>query len=139
MRTCLILFRKLASASVCITICGFVSQFVGLRTLHWSVTVVSLGLTILMIFIRAWIRRGLAYSTDYMELDEGFEVAQIATLMDDHCREVSTHRIPHLTLPKRLGENEGSVKRWFIPTRLVTAMLSSVPGTQHLAIKGELV
>jgi hypothetical protein len=39
---------------------GFICQFVGLRALHWSATIIQLGATLLMTAIRSWIRRGLA-------------------------------------------------------------------------------
>ena len=39
---------------------GFICQFVGLRALHWSATVIQLGITLLMTCIRAWIRRGIS-------------------------------------------------------------------------------
>jgi hypothetical protein len=39
---------------------GFICQFVGLRALHWSATIIQLGATLLMTGIRSWVRRGLA-------------------------------------------------------------------------------
>ncbi|KAF2429237.1 hypothetical protein EJ08DRAFT_718487, partial [Tothia fuscella] len=42
------------------TLLGFFFQFVGLRALHWSATILLLGVTMIMTAIRAFIRRGLA-------------------------------------------------------------------------------
>ncbi|EFQ90151.1 hypothetical protein PTT_13321 [Pyrenophora teres f. teres 0-1] len=46
--------------AVVICLLGFVGQFVGLRALHWSATVVQLGVTLIMTATRAWIRRGIS-------------------------------------------------------------------------------
>jgi hypothetical protein len=41
------------------TVFGFVCQFIGLRALHWFATLAVLSVTILMVGVRAWVRRGL--------------------------------------------------------------------------------
>ena len=48
---------------------GFICQFVGLRALHWSATMMQLGITLLMTCIRAWIRRGVSSQPITFQLD----------------------------------------------------------------------
>lgn len=42
------------------SVLGYIAQFVGLRSLHWSATIFQLGVTLILTSIRAWVRRGLA-------------------------------------------------------------------------------
>ncbi|KAK3994476.1 hypothetical protein QBC44DRAFT_236238, partial [Cladorrhinum sp. PSN332] len=49
----------LATLSTGLAIPGFVIQFVGLRALHWSASVIQLGITFVMTAVRAWVRRGI--------------------------------------------------------------------------------
>ncbi|KAF3799879.1 hypothetical protein GCG54_00010072 [Colletotrichum gloeosporioides] len=53
-------YGSLTLFAVSTAISGYIVQFIGLRALHWSATVVMLAVTLLMTIIRAWIRRGLA-------------------------------------------------------------------------------
>lgn len=48
-----------ATLGAIISIIGFVLQFIGLRSLHWSASVAQLGAIGIMTVVRAWIRRGL--------------------------------------------------------------------------------
>ncbi|KAK3986210.1 hypothetical protein QBC44DRAFT_248750, partial [Cladorrhinum sp. PSN332] len=43
-----------------LTMTGFVIQFIGLRNLHWSASIMQLGITLTMTVIRAYVRRGLS-------------------------------------------------------------------------------
>jgi hypothetical protein len=66
---------------------GFICQFVGLRALHWSATIMQLGATLLITAIRSWIRRGLAdkyrcyslpFNLDHISMAVGFRcIAQM--------------------------------------------------------------
>ena len=52
--------KSMVIIAVILCFVGFICQFVGLRALHWSATVIQLGITLLMTCIRAWIRRGIS-------------------------------------------------------------------------------
>jgi len=52
--------KSIVIIAVSLCFVGFICQFVGLRALHWSATVIQLGITLLMTCIRAWIRRGIS-------------------------------------------------------------------------------
>lgn len=55
-------------AAVTLCFSGFICQFIGLRALHWSATVIQLGVTLLMTCIRSWIRRGISRQPIYFRL-----------------------------------------------------------------------
>ncbi|KAJ3534758.1 hypothetical protein NM208_g7414 [Fusarium decemcellulare] len=63
-----------ALIGVIISLCGFIVQFVGLRAMHWSVSVAQLGAILTMAALRALVRRGLAMPPDDKLLDPGFEL-----------------------------------------------------------------
>jgi hypothetical protein len=65
----------LAAASSLISVVGFIIQFVGLRALHWSATIIQLGITIIMTGIRTWARRGLASDPETDLILDGHEIA----------------------------------------------------------------
>ncbi|RYO88649.1 hypothetical protein DL763_005923 [Monosporascus cannonballus] len=71
-------FSKLAAISTFVTLAGFIVQFVGLRALHWSATILLLGITLIMTGIRSWVRRGLAVAPDTEPLLDGHEIAWLA-------------------------------------------------------------
>ncbi|RYP70138.1 hypothetical protein DL771_005650 [Monosporascus sp. 5C6A] len=68
-------YSSFAAVASLVTVAGFIVQFVGLRALHWSATIIQLGVTLIMTAIRAWSRRGLASSPDVRNLPEGHELA----------------------------------------------------------------
>ncbi|CUS14875.1 unnamed protein product, partial [Tuber aestivum] len=53
-------FQNLTIAGSFISIVGFVTQFVGIRALHWSAPVTQLGVTLAMTAARTWIRRNMS-------------------------------------------------------------------------------
>ncbi|KAF4997521.1 hypothetical protein FDECE_12051 [Fusarium decemcellulare] len=63
-----------AFVGVVISLCGFIVQFVGLRGMHWSVSVAQLGAILTMAALRALVRRGLAMPPEDKLLDPGFEL-----------------------------------------------------------------
>ncbi|RYP67006.1 hypothetical protein DL770_008705 [Monosporascus sp. CRB-9-2] len=71
-------YSSFAAVASLVTVAGFIVQFVGLRALHWSATIIQLGVTLIMTAIRAWSRRGLASSPDVRNLPEGHELAWLA-------------------------------------------------------------
>ncbi|KAF5973492.1 ankyrin repeat protein [Fusarium bulbicola] len=58
---------------------GYVIQFVGLRDMHWSVSIVQLGAVVAMTAARAAIRRGLATSPSVQSLFQNFELEWLAS------------------------------------------------------------
>ena len=53
-------YNVVATLGTLVSVVGFIVQFVGLRTLHWSTAIMQLGATLIMTALRAWIRRGLS-------------------------------------------------------------------------------
>ncbi|CAF3624587.1 unnamed protein product [Fusarium graminearum] len=62
-----------------ITLCGFVIHFVGLRGMHWSASIAQLGAILVMVCVKAWVRRGLAKSPEREPLPSGFELDLFTT------------------------------------------------------------
>ena len=69
-------FLQLVTMSgTAVALCGFVLQFIGLRGMHWSASVAQLGAVLVMVVVKAWVRRGLARSAAASEiLPSGFEL-----------------------------------------------------------------
>lgn len=68
-------------AAVLLSFGGFMLQFIGLRGMHWTVSVAQLGATLLMTALRAFVRRGLAEQPHTHKLPEGHEIDWLATRM----------------------------------------------------------
>ncbi|KAF1950249.1 hypothetical protein CC80DRAFT_520047 [Byssothecium circinans] len=64
-------------------LCGFIVQFIGLRGMHWSVSVAQLGAVLVMASVRALVRRGLAKPPQCRHLPSGFELEWFATTLGD--------------------------------------------------------
>ncbi|KAF2199544.1 hypothetical protein GQ43DRAFT_112995 [Delitschia confertaspora ATCC 74209] len=64
-----------------LTVAGFICQFVGLRGLHWSATILQLGVTLIMTAARSWVRRGLAVNPPCIELTPGNELIWASILL----------------------------------------------------------
>jgi hypothetical protein len=62
-----------------ISLSGFVVQFVGLRSMHWSATVAQLGVTIAMTILRAIVRRDLVTTPTARKLSPSIELDWLAT------------------------------------------------------------
>ena len=60
-------------------LCGFILQFIGLRGMNWSATVIQMGAIIVMTALRALVRRGLANKPFAQPLPMGFELDWLAT------------------------------------------------------------
>lgn len=67
-----------AVVGTAISLSGFVTQFIGLRAIHWSISVSQLGATIFMAIVRAWVRRGLAKPSHAVLLESGHELDWLA-------------------------------------------------------------
>ncbi|KAF9761301.1 hypothetical protein IL306_003869, partial [Fusarium sp. DS 682] len=66
-----------------LSISGYVVQFVGLRGMHWSVSIVQLGAVVFMTAARAAIRRGLANPPQAQSLLQDFELEWLACTVAD--------------------------------------------------------
>ncbi|KAK4122032.1 hypothetical protein N657DRAFT_682498 [Parathielavia appendiculata] len=75
-----------AVAGTIISICGFIVQFVGLRGMHWSVSIAQLGATVVMTILRAWVRRNLAKNPGSQPLLSGYEIDWLAMTLGGDCR-----------------------------------------------------
>lgn len=57
-----------------IALTGFILQFIGLRGMHWSASTAQLGAVLVMVFLKAWVRRGLATPPQALALSPGYEL-----------------------------------------------------------------
>ena len=78
-RTFLRLRETVVVLATTTSIGGFIIQFTGLRSMHWSATIAQLLATVVMVAIRAWIRRDLASTQLAYKVPEGFEMEWLAT------------------------------------------------------------
>ncbi|KAK2743236.1 hypothetical protein FQN57_004925 [Myotisia sp. PD_48] len=73
----ILILKTIFGSIICIS--GFIIQFVGLRAMHWSVSVAQLGSVLIMTTLRAWVRRGLTTkSLGSTELPPGTELEYFA-------------------------------------------------------------
>lgn len=63
--------------------CGFIVQFIGLRAMHWSVSVTQLGAIIIMTVLRAAVRRNIARNPRSQPLLSGHEMDWLAMTLGD--------------------------------------------------------
>lgn len=68
-------YNVVAALGTLISVAGFIVQFVGLRALHWSATIMQLGATLIMTAVRAWIRRGLSKEPITTPVPSGHELS----------------------------------------------------------------
>jgi len=71
-----------------ISLCGFVTQFVGLRGMHWSASIAQLIAIATMVALRAWVRRDLAKLPNSLPLVPGHEIDWLATTLVGDSTEV---------------------------------------------------
>ncbi|CAJ0552315.1 Ff.00g062940.m01.CDS01 [Fusarium sp. VM40] len=64
-----------------ISLCGFIVQFIGLRGMHWSASIAQLLAVLIMMALRALVRRGLAKPPQCIKLTSGFELDWFATTL----------------------------------------------------------
>ncbi|KAK2771117.1 ankyrin repeat protein [Colletotrichum kahawae] len=82
-----------ATLWVFVTLSGYIVQFVGLRALHWSATIVQLGVTIIMTCIRALARMSLASDPETSTLSlTGHEIAWLTSLVKFEGEKVSAQK-----------------------------------------------
>lgn len=67
-----------------ISVVGFIVQFVGLRGVHWSISIFQLGAVLVMTLVRVYIRRVHARPPLFLPLPPGFELDWFAmSLLED--------------------------------------------------------
>ncbi|KAG5660338.1 hypothetical protein KAF25_002944 [Fusarium avenaceum] len=64
-----------------ISLYGFIVQFIGLRGMHWSASIAQLLAVLIMMALRALVRRGLAKPPECIKLTSGFELDWFATTL----------------------------------------------------------
>lgn len=65
-------FKALLGTIICLS--GFIVQFVGLRSMHWSASVTQLAAVLTMAILRTWVRRGFTDPLDTQDLTSGHEL-----------------------------------------------------------------
>jgi hypothetical protein len=71
-------YRLPTLIAVSLAVAGYICQFVGLRAVHWSISIISLGGTLFMTAVRSLARRGLAHEAPYLMLEKGREASSFA-------------------------------------------------------------
>lgn len=61
------------------SIFGFIIQFIGLRSMHWSASIAQLAATVIMILIRALVRLRIANRAPTQRIPDGHELDWLAT------------------------------------------------------------
>ncbi|KAG8673766.1 hypothetical protein FPOAC2_07237 [Fusarium poae] len=112
-----------------ITLCGFVLQFVGLRGMHWSASIAQLGAVLVMVGVKAWVRRGLATSPACEPLPSGFELDWFTrTLGETNTEAWGGHNRGDSSIGAKLASNtESPSNKW----NVVTGGRSSLEGFEQ--------
>lgn len=83
-KPCTVLKDELwTTIGVLISITGFIAQFLGLRTMHWSAALAQFGATFIMAGVRAWVRRAPSAPPYAIELFPNHELDWLATRASD--------------------------------------------------------
>ncbi|RPA81608.1 hypothetical protein BJ508DRAFT_209014, partial [Ascobolus immersus RN42] len=72
-------FQAITTFGAITSIGGFVIQFTGLRSMHYAATLSQLIVTVIMVVIRAWLRRGLSARPLAYKIPQGYEMDWLAT------------------------------------------------------------
>ncbi|KAG0133680.1 hypothetical protein HOY82DRAFT_255446 [Tuber indicum] len=71
-------FQNLTIVGSFISLVGFVTQFVGIRALHWSASIAQLVVTLAMTAVRTWIRRNMSARPGAKILPTDYEIDWLA-------------------------------------------------------------
>lgn len=74
MDECAAMLASKATFGMSVGLVGFIVQFVGLRGVHWSVSIAQLGAVLLVTSLRLYVRRGHARPPRSESLTSGFEL-----------------------------------------------------------------
>jgi ankyrin repeat protein len=94
-----VLFEILSATGSIISTAGFVVQFIGLRGLNWVVSIAQLAATLIMVALRAWVRRGLSDRPHNQKLPPGHEMDWLATRLPKHYEKLWQMQMPVSTKP----------------------------------------
>jgi hypothetical protein len=94
--------RKYVIASVLAALIGFGVQFVGIRALHFSVSLIQFGLTVFMTILRLVARRGLSLRTRTLGVVDSLELASLCLALQ--------HGKQHL--PRESGRLAQRIEAW---------------------------
>ncbi|EFY87105.1 ankyrin 2,3/unc44 [Metarhizium acridum CQMa 102] len=64
-----------------VSLLGFIVQFVGLRKMNWAASVAQLAAVLIMVGVRAWIRRGISKPLVHRELAPDSELEWLALVL----------------------------------------------------------
>ncbi|RPA80192.1 ankyrin [Ascobolus immersus RN42] len=118
-------------AATSLSISGFILQFIGLRNLNWTVSIVQLGITAIMTAVRAALRRNLVLSeVNAKELPEGQEIESVAAHLG-HCapgRLAVGHSSSPLGLGRHCDNHAGTSKELHGFSRARSSMQATATG-----------
>ena len=109
-------FEAAAVGGSFVSICGFIVQFTGLRSMHWSASVIQLGATLIMTIVRAVVRRGLVERPHAEAIHHQHEMDWLAVTMTadpDAFWEQVDHVQPGESEPRGDGEQR---RTWVVVT-----------------------
>ncbi|UKZ94710.1 uncharacterized protein TrAFT101_009563 [Trichoderma asperellum] len=89
-----------------ISLIGFFAQFIGIRGMHWSVSIASLIAVLIMTAMRAWVRRGLTTPIISEPLLPGFELDWFADTFRD-LKNAKWYKCPRDITNEKSGSSEG--------------------------------
>ena len=98
----------MAATGTTSAVIGFIVQFIGLRALHWSATIIQLGVTILMTGIRAYVRRGLTANPICYDMVDGHEPACLTMQLSQEKDEAQASA----GAPKPVDKGQGPMSPW---------------------------
>ncbi|KAL7936388.1 ankyrin repeat-containing domain protein [Trichoderma chlorosporum] len=96
----------IAAFGALVSLVGFISQFVGMRGLSWTASIVQLGVTIIMTVIRVIVRRGLGKNPIRVRLKSNFELDWFALSFGDLSKAIWA----------RAEESGGDSWKWSVKT-----------------------
>ena len=70
--------QKVTVVGLFISLAGFVTQFVGIRALHWSASIAQLVVTLAMTAVRTWIRRNMSTRPTVKPLPPDYDINWLA-------------------------------------------------------------
>ena len=91
-------FQNLTIVGSFMSLAGFVTQFFGIRGLHWSASIAQLVVTLAMAVVRTWIRRNMSARLGAKTLPTDYEIDWLAVKLGTSVEglwELGAHRREH--------------------------------------------
>lgn len=98
------IFEYTTTAAAFLSLIGFIFQFMGLRGMHWSISVAQVLATIIMTILRTVVRRGLSECPHCHELPPMHEMDWLATRFADDGDQSAFWKGPEQTARSTQGE-----------------------------------